>query len=163
MGVVIHELLAPLFGHLCDADRLRRRAVVLPELDPGLGVGGELLLQAQGSAPGIGRHHGARSEIQPDAHHVGAARAALSQRGRHHLCEAVEIVLRVLKKPVRPQRRGFAARQLGIQDAVGEGEPLPGSFLTRFHVHQERPNGLRPEIKPQAQLSHPRLLSSCQP
>jgi hypothetical protein len=104
---------------LVDAVGLRLRRMVLPQLDVRVRPVLELGEIAQRRAVGQRRNHRAGGEVGADADHVRRVDAGVGDRAAHGGTHRLDVVLRILQRPVRRQR--FARDR---QAVVDHGVPI---------------------------------------
>ena len=134
-AVAGEPLLAPLGGNAVQLVGLGLGGVVLPDLDPGVGVVPPLRLQAQGDARLVNGQHGAGGEVSAQADDVLVTHARLLQHGGDGHLEDLDVVGGVLQSEVGRQPN-VGARQLLVNDTVAVGMDGGGHLLARGHVHQ---------------------------
>ena len=84
-------------------------------------------------------------EVDADPFDIGRVHAALAQHSRYGMREYVDVVLRMLQRPIRRQ---FAARgQLTVHHAVRVIKDGLGHFGAVARVDQYRPPGQSAEVK----------------
>ena len=76
---------------------------MLPQLHPGVRPAAPLRQEAERRAVRLGRQHRAGGEVDAQADHVGGVDAAGLEHRRDGLLEDLEVVVRVLQRPVRFQ------------------------------------------------------------
>ena len=86
-----------------DPVRLRLGRVMLPQLDVGVRAPGEPRQLAQRGPVRQRRQDGARGEVGADADDAGRVHPGGGDRGGHRRAQDIEVVLRVLQRPVRWQ------------------------------------------------------------
>jgi hypothetical protein len=101
-AIASEEGFLPSAGDLIDEVGLRLRGMVLPEFGPGVGLGGELLRQAEGPVVCVGGEHGAAGEVDADTDHLLGRRPGLRQGFGDTVGEGFEPVARMLERPVHP-------------------------------------------------------------
>ena len=137
-------------GHLGDPVGLRLGGVMLPELGIGVRAAGELGELAQRRPVFEHRQHGAGGEVGADADHLAGADAGHVDRGGHRGAQHVQVVCRVLQRPVGGQRPAGgcqlrvhhavpvladrAAELRAVGDADDQGAPGQGAEIDADHA-----------------------------
>ena len=103
-AVQVKPSLTPLAGDLVQAVGLGLRGVVLPNLDPGVGIIAPLRLHTQRRAHFVDGQHRASSEIGADANDVLRIHPTLPQHNGDGLPQHLNIVLWILQGKVGRQR-----------------------------------------------------------
>ena len=120
------------------------RGVVLPQLDPGMGHARPLGQGAQRGAVGGGRQDRAGGEIGADADDLGRVNAAFGENGLGREFEHVEVVERMLQRPVMAEfgavGQGLVQHQMPIRADGG------GDFTTIGDIHQDGPSRFRSKV-----------------
>ena len=140
-----------------DVVRLGLGGVVLPQLHPRVRPASELLEEAQRRAVGLRRQHRAGREVDGDADDRARVYAGTDDDRRHGPLERLDIVVRVLERPVRAQDDiGVRGRQPLVDHAVAVLVDLDTDLAPIGHVDQHCPRGLRPKVDTDrvARLSH---------
>ncbi len=86
-AVALEPGLAAQAGHLVDAVSLGMGGVMLPELDPGVGVGAPLGEETERRAVTCRRQHGTRGEVDADPHHLARIDSRRAARGGDSVLE----------------------------------------------------------------------------
>ena len=138
------EFLPPLLRNAVQAVGLVLGGVVLPELDPGVGIVGVFLLQAQGRARRVHRHHGAGSKIDAHADNVFRGNPGLLHGLRDDIIQTVQIILGMLQGPVGLQP--LAGGQIFVHYAVRIVHGGVGQLPAGAHFRHQGSGGQRAEI-----------------
>jgi len=127
--------------------------VVLPELDPGVRVGFELVFEAERGPVLIRREDGAGGEVETDADHVIGAGACQFEKGRGEGAEGLDVIGGMLEGPVGSE--AYAALGEGfVNDSMRVIEYLCGDFLSSLEVHEKSPGRFGSEIEADSVLAH---------
>ena len=146
-AVSIEPRLVEIAGDAVDVIRLGLRGVVLPELDPRVRVSSELVEETQRRAIPRGRQHRARREVDPDPDDLGRIDARAVDQPSHRAAERLDVVLRVLERPVRAEDDVLVrCRQVGIDDPVAIRLDLDPDLATVGDVDQDGATRLRAEV-----------------
>ena len=115
--------------------------------------------EAERRAVRHGRQHRAGGEVDAQADHIGGADAAGLEDRRDRLLEDLDVVVRVLQRPIRfqPHAAGIG-RQALIDHAVGVGVDISGNFAAVGDIDEQRPARLGAEIDPDCVFWHGFLL-----
>ena len=146
--------LRPLAGERVDPVGLALRGVVLPQLDVGVRLAGELRQLAQRGAVGGGRHHRARREVGADADDVGRVRPGGGQRGGHRGAQHLDVVGGHLQGPLGRQRGAVGQRPL--EHGVRVGGDRAAQLGAVVHPHDDRSTGQRAEVDADDEWGHGR-------
>ncbi len=139
-----------------DAIGLRLRRVVLPQLDPRVRVPAELGQRHQRRAVAFHRQHRAGGEVDGDAGHGARIDARLAHRLGHGGLQHVQVVERVLQRPLVAQPHRRAGKRL-IDHAVRVRRHRRGQFGAVADADDDRTAGFRAEVDPDRErLGHQR-------
>ena len=136
-AVAVQEIEALFACDLVELVGLRLGGMVLPQVDPGVGMAAPLGQRAQRRAIGQGGHHRAGGEVDAETDHVLRIDAALRQYGRDGALEDLDVVIGVLQRKIRLQA-DVGARQPFVDHAVGVGMDGGGYLAAVGHIDQHR-------------------------
>ena len=146
-AISIEPRLVELAGDAVDVIRFGLRGVVLPELDPRVRVSSELVKGTQRRAIPRGRQHRARREVDPDPDDLRRIDARAGDQPSDRAAERLEVVLRVLERPVRAEDDILVrSRETGIDDPVSIRLDLDPHLATVGDVDQDGPTRFRAEV-----------------
>ena len=139
----------PRFAHLArggvDLVRFGLRGVMLPQLDPRVGIVSPFRQEAERRAVRLDRQHRAGGEVDAQADHVVGRDAALLEHRRHGVMEYFQVVVRVLQRPIGRQPQAGTGQPL-VDHAVGIGMNRGRHLATIGHIHQQRPPRFGAEV-----------------
>ena len=135
-AVELEPVLIHLFGNLIELCCLSLCRMVLPKLDISVRFVLEFINKTKRRAVLLDRHDCAGGEIQSETDDVLRINSALLYNVGNSCFEHVEIVLRVLKRPVRTEL--FAARKLFVHNGMRIVENRGCKLLTCFDVNEQR-------------------------
>ena len=144
-AIAVDPRLTALMRERVDAVSLRLRGVVLPELDVGVRAARELRQLVQRSAVGLDRDHRAGGEVGADADDVGRVDACRGDGLRDGRLQHVDVVLRHLQRPVRPERRHAIGKE-PVHDRVRVLPDGTGELGAVAHPDDDGTAGQRPEV-----------------
>ena len=148
--------LAGRLGSLVDPVGLRLRGVMLPQLDPGMRIGAQMLNVAEGRAVALDRQHGAGREVDPDADHIRRIDACLAEQCRNRQFEHRQVIVGILQRPVVGETHLLVGQRQPLGDhPVGVPVNSRRDLSTRRDIHQDRPAGFGPEVDADRVLGHP--------
>ena len=161
-AVAVQERVPALAGDLVELVGLGLGGVMLPQLHPGVRPVAVLGQEAERRAVRFGRQHRAGGEVDAQADHVGGADAAGLKDCRDRLLEDLDVVVRILQRPIRfqPHAAGIG-RQALVDHAVGVGVDIRGDFVAVGDIDEQRPARLGAEIDPDCVFWHGFLQNDC--
>ena len=121
--------------------------MVLPQLHPGVRSGLPFGEQAQGSAVGLDRQHGAGGEVDAHPNDVRGIHPGFPQQLWYGTLKDPQVVLRILQRPIRLERYAALGQRL-VDHPVGVGIDRRGYLLPRVNLHQHGPPGLGAKVNP---------------
>jgi hypothetical protein len=136
--------------------------MMLPELDPGVGVVAELGQVGERRAIALDRQHRAGGEVDPDADHVRRIDAGLAQDCRDRLAENLQVVVGVLERPALGEPDlAVGEWQSRIDHTVDVGMHGGRDLPTVGDVDQDGTPRLGPEVDTDRVLDHASSLFRC--
>ena len=161
-AVAVQERVPALAGDLVELVGLGLGRVMLPQLHPGVRPVAILGQEAERRAVRHRRQHRAGGEVDAQPDHIGGVDAARLEDCRDRLLEDLDVVVRVLQRPIRfqPHAAGIG-RQALIDHAVGVGVDISGNFAAVGDINEQRPARLGAEIDPDCVFWHGFLQNDC--
>lgn len=131
--------------------------VVLPELGIGMGSVPIIRKEAERRTVGQNRQNRAGCKIGADAHHVLRIHSGLPQNSGDGGFQNLEPVLRMLERPIVPERRAVGKSR--VHDAMRIFVDRARQFFSGIDIHQHRPSGQGAVIHAESIRRHRIILS----